>query len=53
MEMNTINGKNSTDKNSSSNYNSDNVVVKEWRNVNGDLDDFIFYYEDKKYLSER
>lgn len=53
MEMNTINVKNSSDQNSNSTYDDCNMIVKEWRNVNGDLDDFIFYYEDKKYLSER
>lgn len=35
------------------NKDNQNDVIKEWRNVKGDLDDFLFFYEENKMLSDR
>lgn len=54
--MNTDTMKNTNSDTNKILNNKDNFSdeqVKQWREVDGDLDDFIFYYEDKKYLSER
>lgn len=54
MDINIVNTvKMSKNYKVSKSYKEIDKVLKEWRKVKGDLDDFIFYHEDDKILSER
>lgn len=50
ISINDYQNKNKTQNNLENNAQE---TIKQWRNVKGDLDDFLFYYEENKKLSEK